>query len=128
MELEKAIKICKTLLTVKHEIYFTLTDKVAIETVLQELEKRNNKIQELEEKNMQKDLEIIGVEEYTKANMKEIIEHYYTANEDCIPKRKIYDKIEELKTNKTIPIHTHGLTEQEEIFGDVLKHLQELLE
>lgn len=38
MKLEEAIKICKKLLEVKHEIYFTLTDKVAIETVLKVLE------------------------------------------------------------------------------------------
>lgn len=41
-------------------------------------------VKELEEENMQKDLEIIGKEEYTEANMKEIISQYYTANEDCI--------------------------------------------
>jgi hypothetical protein len=52
---------------------------------------------ELEEKVMQKDLEIIGVEEYTKASIGEIIEHYYTANEDCISKSLVEEKIEELK-------------------------------
>lgn len=64
--------------------------KLKIEKIsyLKELEDKENKI-------MEKDLEIIGAEEYTKASMGEIIEHYYTANEECIPKQKIKEKIEE---------------------------------
>ena len=54
--------------------------------VLKENEDLKNEI-------MEKDLEIIGKEEYTKASMKEIIAQYYTANEDCIPKSKIKDII-----------------------------------
>lgn len=52
---------------------------------LSDLVQADHKNKELEEEVMQKDLEIIGVEEYTKESMGEIIEHYYTANEDCIP-------------------------------------------
>ena len=52
-------------------------------------------IQELEEKNMQHELELIGKEEFTKANMAEIIEHYYTANEDCIPISKLKEIVDE---------------------------------
>ena len=44
---------------------------------------------ELKNKIMDKELEIIGIEEYTKASMGEIIEQYYTANEDCIAKQRI---------------------------------------
>ena len=42
--------------------------------------------EELKNEVMEKDLEIIGKEEYTKASMKEIIEQYYTAKEECIPR------------------------------------------
>lgn len=61
---------------------------------LKELKKENK---ELKDEIMDKDLEIIGKEEYTKASMGEIIEQYYTANEDCIPKKKIKEKIEKYK-------------------------------
>lgn len=58
------------------------------------LQKEN---EELKNKIMEKELEIIGKEEYTKASMGEIIEQYYTANEECIPAQKVKDKIEELQ-------------------------------
>ena len=45
---------------------------------------------------MQHELELIGKEEYTKASMGEIIEHYYTANEDCIPTSVIQNKLSEI--------------------------------
>ena len=60
-------------------------------------EENKNLEKELEEKDMQHELELIGKEESTKANMAEIIEHYYTANEDCIPKSKIKEKMELLR-------------------------------
>ena len=59
-------------------------------------EENKNLEKELKEKDMQHELELIGKEESTKANMAEIIEHYYTANEDCIPISKFKKKIEEL--------------------------------
>lgn len=51
---------------------------------------------QLEEKEMQHELELIGKEEYTKAAMGEIIENYYTANEDCILKSKAEKMLEEI--------------------------------
>lgn len=63
----------------------------AIERILSEREQDKARIKELEEENMQKDLEKIGIEENIKADMKEIIERYYTANEECIPKQKVID-------------------------------------
>ncbi len=56
--------------------------------------------------------------------------------ENLIPKKKIKDKIKELKeehkkqlTIETMPSHTFSLRQEEDgIFGDVLKVLQELLE
>ena len=63
----------------------------------EQLEIANSKIQELEEENMQKNLEIIGTKEYTEANMKEIIEKYYTANEDCILKQKVKQGLEDIE-------------------------------
>lgn len=55
------------------------------------------KVKELEEGNIQKDLEIIGTKEYAEANMKEIIEKYYTANEDCILKQKVKQGLEDIE-------------------------------
>ena len=72
------------------------------EVLLKENEELKNKI-------MDKELEIIGTEEYTKASMGEIIEQYYTANEDCIAKQRIEDIIDRIDY-------------------DIKKRLQELLE
>lgn len=68
--------------------------------------------EELKNKIMEKDLEIIGKEEYTKASMKEIIEQYYTANEDCITKQRIEDIIDRIdydikKTKEIISKNTN---------------------
>lgn len=54
------------------------------------------KIRELEEENMEKDLEKIGIQQDTEANMKEIIEKYYTANEKCIPRQKVKDVLDDI--------------------------------
>lgn len=67
------------------------------ETILNLINKLQKENEELKNEIMEKDLEIIGKEEYTKASMGEIIEKYYTANEDCVTKQKIKDKIEDLK-------------------------------
>ena len=63
---------------------------------IEENKKLRKENEELKNKIMEKELEIIGKEEYTKASMGEIIEQYYTANEECIPAQKVKDKIEEL--------------------------------
>ena len=75
------------------EIYKMTELNPAIENLIQENKELKEK---LEEKDMQHELELIGKEEYTKDAMGEIIEHYYTANEDCIPKSKVKEKIKEL--------------------------------
>ena len=101
---------------------------------------------ELKNKIMEKDLEIIGKEEYTKASMKEIIAQYYTANEDCIPKSKIKDIIDRIdydikKTKEIISKNTNiyasyrkndyqivRLRAMNTKSLDIKKRLQELLE
>lgn len=75
------------------------------EVLLKENEGLKNKI-------MEKELEIIGKEEYTKASMGEIIEQYYTANEDCITKQRIKAIIDRIdydikKTKKIISKNTN---------------------
>jgi len=95
---------------------------------------------------MEKDLEIIGKEEYTKASMKEIIEQYYTANEDCITKQKLKDIIDRIdydikKTKEIISKNTNiyasyrkndyqivRLKAMNTKSLDIKKRLQELLE
>lgn len=75
-------------------------ERNAIRNILSEREQDKARIKELEEENMQKDLEKIGIEENIKADMKEIIEKYYTANEECIPKQRekeMQAKIKELE-------------------------------
>ena len=73
--------------------------------VLKENEELNNEI-------MEKELEIVGKEEYRKASMKEIIEQYYTANEDCITKQRIENIIDRIdydikKTKEIISKNTN---------------------
>lgn len=72
-----------------------------IENILNELDRLQKENEKLKEEIMENDLKVIGAEEYTKASMGEIIENYYTANEDCIPKSVIQDKIEEIINNST---------------------------
>lgn len=102
--------------------------------------------EELKNEVMEKDLEIIGKEEYTKASMKEIIEQYYTAKEECIPKQRIKDIIDRIdydikKTKEIISndsnIYTPNRRNDYQIVRlramntkslDIKKRLQELLE
>ena len=101
---------------------------------------------ELKNKIMDKELEIIGIEEYTKASMGEIIEQYYTANEDCIAKQRIEDIIDRIdydikKTKEIISKNTNiyagyrkndyqivRLRAMNTKSLDIKKRLQELLE
>lgn len=67
-----------------------------LEHILAERVQDKKRIQELEAENMQKDLEKIGIKEDTEANMKEIIEKFYTANEKCIPKQKVKEILDDI--------------------------------
>lgn len=111
----------------------------AIKNVLEYLEKLQKENEELKNKIMEKDLEIIGKEEYTKASMKEIIEQYYTANEDCITKQRIEDIIDRINYDikKTKEIISNGKKNNYQITRlramntkslDIKNRLQELLE
>ena len=86
---------------VKAETDYKDVDEIAfcnaIRNILSEREQNIKKIKELEEENMEKDLEKIGIQQDTEANMKEIIERYYTANEECIPKQKVKDILNEIQ-------------------------------
>jgi len=111
----------------------------AYQEVLKENEELKNAV-------MEKDLEIIGKEEYTKASMKEIIEQYYTAKEECIPKQRIKDIIDRIdydikKTKEIISKNTNinasyrkndyqivRLRAMNTKSLDIKKRLQELLE
>ena len=84
----------------------------ALEHILSDYKRVLKENEELKNKIMEKDLEIIGKEEYTKASMKEIIEQYYTANEDCITKQRIEDIIDRIdydikKTKEIISKNTN---------------------
>lgn len=63
---------------------------VLMSNLIEKLQKEN---EELKNKIMEKELEIIGKEEYTKASMREIIESKY------IPKEKIKELIKRKKEN-----------------------------
>lgn len=112
----------------------------------QQIKKLQKENEELKNKIMDKELEIIGIEEYTKASMGEIIEQYYTANEDCITKQRIEDIIDRIdydikKTKEIISKNTNiyagyrkndyqivRLRAMNTKSLDIKKRLQELLE
>lgn len=107
----------------------------SIQHILSDYKRVLKENKELKNEVMEKDLEIIGKEEYTKASMKEIIEQYYTANEECISKQIIKDKIEEILNNGEYRIIFEGDAEfpDEATCIDAQKYiklekLQELLE
>lgn len=111
----------------------------AIDHILSDYKRVLKENEELKNKIMEKDLEIIGKEEYTKASMKEIIEQYYTANEDCITKQRIEDIIDRINYDikKTKEIISNGQKNNYQITRlkamntkslDIKKRLQELLE
>lgn len=84
----------------------------AYKVILSDYKRVLKKNEELKNKIMEKELEIIGKEEYTKASMGEIIKQYYTANEDCITKQKIKDIIDRIdydikKTKEIISKNTN---------------------
>lgn len=95
------------------------TEVVSIKKITDEYKKilKMNEVllkenKELKNKIMEKELEIIGKEEDTKASMREIIEQYYTANENCITKQKIKDIIDRIdydikKTKEIISKNTN---------------------
>lgn len=92
---------------------------------IKELEK------EIEEQDMQHELELIGKEEYTKEAMGEIIEHYYTANEDCILKSLVREKMEQdIYTNEHTILggRRHGKTLEYGIRLGRIQMCEELLE
>ena len=83
-----------------------------LEHILSDYKRVLKENEDLKNEIMEKDLEIIGKEEYTKASMKEIIAQYYTSNEDCIPKSKIKDIIDRIdydikKTKEIIAKNTN---------------------
>ena len=118
----------------------------SMQHILSDYKKVLKENEELKNKIMEKDLEIIGKEEYTKASMKEIIEQYYTANEDCITKQRIEDIIDRIdydikKTKEIISKNTNiyasyrkndyqivRLRAMNTKSLDIKKRLQELLE
>ena len=113
--------------------------KRAIENLLSDYKRVLKENEEIKNKVMGKELEIIGKEEYTKASMEEIIEQYYTANEDCISKRRIENIIDEIDYDikKTKEIISNGRRNAYQIVRlramntkslDIKKRLQKLLE
>ena len=117
----KKIKMYELLRTFKKEGIenFVITRKKYVDVILSDYKRvlEINEVllkenEELKNEVMEKDLEIIGKEEYTKASMKEIIEQYYTANEDCITKQRIEDIIDRIdydikKTKEIISKNTN---------------------
>lgn len=153
-EVDKLIKKCdecKLNECINCEISWT--EVVSIKKITDEYKKilKMNEVllkenKELKNKIMEKELEIIGKEEDTKASMREIIEQYYTANEDCIIKQRIEDIIDRIdydikKTKEIISkntnVHASYRKNDYQIVRlkamntkslDIKKRLQELLE
>ena len=126
--------------------YYSRYDLDCIQILLSDYKRVLKENEELKNKIMDKELEIIGTEEYTKASMGEIIEQYYTANEDCIAKQRIEDIIDRIdydikKTKEIISKNTNiyasyrkndyqivRLRAMNTKSLDIKKRLQELLE
>ena len=92
--------------------YYSRYDLDCIQILLSDYKRVLKENEELKNKIMDKELEIIGIEEHTKASMGEIIEQYYTANEDCITKQRIEDIIDRIdydikKTKEIISKNTN---------------------
>lgn len=113
--------------------------QLSTEHILSDYKRVLKENEELKNKIMEKELEIIGKEEYTKASMEEIIEQYYTANEDYISKRRIENIIDEIDYDikKTKEIISNGRRNAYQIVRlramntkslDIKKRLQKLLE
>lgn len=91
----------------------------------------NHKVKHLEEENMKKELEIIGIEETTEANMKEIIDKYYTPNEKCISKgtdvtNKYKNMIEAFECDFSLPYNSNDFSLFNDL-ADLIKHKSEVL-
>lgn len=111
----------------------------SIQHILSDYKRVLKENEELKNEVMEKDLEIIGKVEYTEASMKEIIEQYYTANEDCITKQRIEDIIDRIDYDikKTKEIMSNDRRNNYQITRlkamntkslDIKKRLQKLLE
>lgn len=144
----KKIKMYELLRTFKKEGIenFVITRKKYVDVILSDYKRvlEINEVllkenEELKNKIMDKELEIIGTEEYTKASMGEIIEQYYTANEDCITKQRIEDIIDRIDYDikKTKEIISNDQKNNYQITRlkamntkslDIKKRLQKLLE
>lgn len=153
-EVDKLIKKCdECKLNECINCKISWTEVVSIKKITDEYKKilKMNEVllkenKELKNKIMEKELEIIGKEEDTKASMREIIEQYYTANEDCITKQRIEDIIDRIdydikKTKEIISKNTNiyasyrkndyqivRLRAMNTKSLDIKKRLQELLE
>ena len=92
----KKMKMYELLRTFKREGIenFVITRKKYVDVILSDYKRVLKENEQLKNKIMEKELEIIGKEEYTKASMGVIIEQYYTANEECIPIQKVKDNLE----------------------------------
>lgn len=137
--IEEDIKILRESIIEKKYHIYNRDLKNLLEHILSDYKRVLKENEELKNKIMEKDLEIIGKEEYTKASMKEIIEQYYTANEDCITKQRIEDIIDRINYDikKTKEIISNGPKNNYQITRlkamntkslDIKKRLQELLE
>lgn len=107
-EIENIINIENLYDKIAEQIYHD-REMIILQEFIKKLQKEN---EELKNEVLEKDLEIIGKEEYTKASMKEIIEQYYTANEECISKQRIEDIIDRIdydieKTKEIISKNTN---------------------
>lgn len=129
-------KLAKAIENILSAYKRVLKENEQLSTEVNSLKKEN---EELKNKIMEKELEIIGKEEYTKASMGEIIEQYYTANEDCITKQRIEDIIDRIDYDikKTKEIISNDQKNNYQITRlkamntkslDIKKRLQELLE
>lgn len=138
-EEKKAVDEAIFELEYSYELHRREWAKKCLNTIKHGFKKLQKENKELKDEIMDKDLKIIGKEEYTKASMGEIIEQYYTANEDCVSKSKIEDIIDRIdydikKTKEIISNDRRNNYQRVRLKAmntkslDIKKRLQKLLE
>lgn len=111
-----------TILTETHSNYEIVLHKRKAKILNRYITKLQNNILSLKEENMEKDLKLIGIQENTESNMKEIIDKYYVDKQKV--KDVIYKYIMEYEKEKE-----YRFTDDVEIEQEILKSIEnEILE
>lgn len=123
--IEEDIKRCRELIKINHSNWIGLSNQKAIEHILTDYEKQKQANEEHQKINGKLREQVKVLE--TKNNYLESLSNYqHICLIDSIPKRKIKDKIEELKEDKESKYYDSFLEEKD--IEKTINILQELLQ